>query len=383
VLPWSFGLAIVLSPSPPPAVPWGGADFIQYYVAAESLCQGRNPYALDAAARRQAELGRTGPPLEVYGPPTCLLPYVALGRLSFTEAVAVHLAVSVMLLALSAITWSRWFLRGKGLLPLLCCLAAMPIWLPVLSVLGMGQNSVLVLAGFTGAVACARRGRDLLAGLLLTLVTVKPHLGAALVVFFAAWALRHRRHLLLAGFVCGLGLAVLKTLLLRATLWGDYISFLSHAAAPAHYYSATLDGWGRQQFGEVFRLVSWSLWLASIAAAAWLGWRQRADGPDYRTAALALVVAVAGVPHAFTYDFVLLLPVFLGAVAAVLLREDRSWRWQAAAVVLTVTLLALGRSAGWQEAAYWSVPWLLLVPAGQHLLASSGAPSATSCVRSA
>jgi hypothetical protein len=367
-----FGLSLVLAAPELPVVPWGGADFIQYYVAAESIRQGRNPYDLEEAARRQTELGRVGPPLEVYGPPTCLLPYLSLGYLSFPTAVAVHLAVSTFLLAACAFVWSRWFLRGRGVLPLLCSLAAAPIWLPVLNVLGMGQNTVLVLAGFTGAISCVRRGRDLLGGFLLALVTVKPHLGAALIVFFVAWAARHRRYLVFAGLGGTIGLAILKVSLIRAPLWGEYIAFLHTAAPPAHYYSATLDGWGRLHFGEGFRVLSWGLWVASIAAAAWLGWRQPLDGPDQRAAAAVLTVAVVGVPHAFSYDFVLLLPVFLVSVAAAVVGASRAGGSQGGGtVLLAAVLLAIGRGGHWPEWAYWTVPWLMLVPAGCLLLAAS------------
>jgi hypothetical protein len=361
--------------TPPQAVPWGGADFIQYYVTARLVHDGLNPYDLEAAGRLQQELGRPGAPLETYGPPTCLLPYVGLGRLSFAQAVAVHLTLSVLLLAGCAWAWVRWLVRPRAPFLLLCCLALVPLWPPTLFVLGMGQNTVLVLAGLTGCVAALRKGWDMTAGVCLAAVTVKPHLAVALVAFVAAWTPGLRRYRLLAGLVAALLTAAAAMMLIRPSIWGDYIAFLRGVTPPSQYHGATLDGFGRLYLGHWFGLVSWSLWLVSVVAAAALGWADRGgEGRPWR-AALAACVALAGVPHAFSYDFVLLLPVFLGVVGRVLAGERARWAWRCVPLAVAIGVLLAGKKLGWPEFVYWPVPWLALLaaaraPAGQRAAAA-------------
>jgi hypothetical protein len=301
-----------------------------------------------------------------------LLPYVPFASLSFRDAVAVHLAVSAALLAICALIWAWWSLQAREALPLLCCLASVPAWPPVLAVLGMGQNTVLVVASLTAAVACLRCGRNFLAGLTLTLMTVKPHLAITILAFFAAWALRQRRFALFVGLGCGLGLAVLKTFFIRPTLWAEYIAFLANSLPPMHYYSATLDGWGRFWLGEGFRIATQALWVCGVAAASLIGWRAHEVSLLPRAAALVACLALAAAPHAFSYDFVLLLPVYLAVIAAALERRGPGWGWRIAVVFTAVTLLALGKFDGWRELQFWTVPWLVLAPAAVMLFEVSG-----------
>jgi hypothetical protein len=297
--------------------------------------------------------------------------------LSFPDAVLVHLALSAILIAVCAVAWTRWLVGRREPFLVLCCMAAAPLWPPVLYVLGMGQNSVLVLAGLTGCVACLRRGRDAAAGACLALATVKPHLALALVAFAAAWPPGWRRLRLLVGLTAALVVAGALITAARPTIWGDYAAFLGRVTPPTQYHGATLDGWARRHEVAWLARVSWPLWAASVAAAAAVSWFSRGRAEDLpRRAALVACLALAGVPHAFSYDFVLLLPVFLSVVAGLFGRPPGwAWRWALAAAAAAV--LAVGKNRAWPETAYWPVPWLVGLAAVGLPRPSAPAPAAT------
>jgi hypothetical protein len=359
----------------PGPIPWGGSDFIQYYVTARLVHLGHDPYDLEAAGLIQRQLGREGAPLETYGPPPCLLPYLPLAPLSFPQAVGVNLVLSTALLLACARAWTRWLVASREPGLILCCLAAVPLWPPVVFVLGMGQNTVLVLAAFTAAVACLRRGRDFMAGACLALTTVKPHLAVGLVAFAAAWALRGRRWWVLGGMAAGLaGCAGLITAV-QPSIWSQYAAFLTGVTPPGQYHGATLDGWGRLHLGPWFRLVSWPLWALGVAAAGALGCVGGTDETLPRRAALAACLALAVVPHAFSYDFVLLLPVFLAAVGGAMRRQETGWSWRALVIAAAVGILLAGKSRGWQETAFCVVPWLGALVAASLVVRPVGALS--------
>jgi hypothetical protein len=283
-----------------------------------------------------------------------------LARLSFQQAVRVNLVIAAALILGCGWLWTRWLVGPAPALLELSCLASVPLWPPTLFVLGMGQNSTLVFVAMTGCVGCLRRSRDGAAGVCLALVTVKPHLGVALVAFAAAWSLRRRRYGLGGGLLAALATAAVLVALARPTIWTDYARFLAAVTPPSQYHGATIDGWGRMHLGPWFGVISWPLWLASVIAAAALGWAGGdPEGLPHR-AALAGSLALAGVPHAFSYDFVLLLPVFLAGVGMVLKggHGSRTGRF-VVVTALAAGLLLAGKRLGWAEPAYWPVPWLM------------------------
>src|SRR5690349_3736082 len=91
--------SFLLMMSAPAALTWGGTDFVQYYVAAELLNAGKNPYDRAAAEARQKELGReTG--VATYAPPWALLLALPLSDLPLQQAILVNIVLNVLLLVL-------------------------------------------------------------------------------------------------------------------------------------------------------------------------------------------------------------------------------------------------------------------------------------------
>lgn len=355
-------LAVVFLLAPPPDIPWGGNDFVQYYVATDLLLSGQNPYDRTLAEARQKALGRDAG-VATYAPPWALLPALPLAGLPFRQAVVANAVLNTLLLIVCAAAWANLLFPARPrLVPWV--LVALPLWMPCLAVIGIGQLSLWPLAGFTGWLWLTVRRRHVPAALALVLLLVKPHLGLLPGFFVAGRWLRRRQLTTIILFLAALVGVTALTLWLRPTVWDDYFAGLVAGTPPTQIKSATLDGWARENLGQWFGKLSWTIWVTSLWAAGVAGWfsavRYRIGLPKDQVipfAALACAAAVATVPYAFSFDFVFLLPGFLLAVGRMLTNAPQ-WRWGVLAWLALEGWMVAGKLAPWEEAAYWFVPWL-------------------------
>src|SRR5207302_10697842 len=149
-------------------------------------------------------------------------PCVALGLLPLTRCpwqVVYPLFAGVMLLAFAAGAWL--VLLRLGWPPARRRIAVAATVLSPIAFLNVfqGQVSALVFLGFAGAWYLAGRGRPVWAGLLLTLVWIKPNLGLALPLVLVLLEPASRWRLVLGfggGSLIALGVAALA---LPGVLW--------------------------------------------------------------------------------------------------------------------------------------------------------------------
>jgi hypothetical protein len=352
-----FATLLLLMTPPPDALPWGGMDFVQYFVAAELLTAGQNPYDRALAEARQKQLGRESG-VATFAPPWALLVAMPLSKLPLQQATLVNIVLNVLLLVLCAMAWARLLFPDRPRYAVVL-LVALPVWMPCLAVVGIGQYSLWPLAGFTGWLWFTTKQRHLPAAIILVLTVIKPHLGLLPGLFVAGRWMGRRQFAPVAAFVASLIVLTLLTLWLRPTIWMDYVAGLQAGITPGDIQSATLDGWGRANFGQSFRYVTWTIWAAALLGAFAIGWRTaRAD--DQKLVAWSAIVcttAVATVPYAFSFDFVFLLPGFLLAVGR-MVDGARHWRLGLAAWLGLELWMVAGKLAPWDEAAYWFVPWI-------------------------
>ncbi len=176
----------------------------------------------------------------------------------------------------------------------------------------LGQTSVWPLLGFVTAWLALERARPMLAGILFSLVAVKPHfgLGLALVLLFSgSWKT-------IAGVLAGLCLHGAITLLVCGPdAVGAYLTTtLAMADNPAalepvdtrhtHALHAALST-------LMPRITAFAVWLVSSIGIAWLAARiWRANTLWTRRIAALLFASVLISPHVLVYDGVLLAPAF-------------------------------------------------------------------------
>lgn len=354
-----LSLLLALAPprgtSPPPELGWGGTDFVQFYAAARLLGSGANPYDEPRAAAIQVAVGHFHG-LKTYNPPTSFLPYLALGLLDYPAAVKANLLLNALLLLGSVLLWARLLFPDDGWLTLLLAAAA-PIWLPTLAQLGVGQITAWLVFGFAGWAWASMRGRPALAGVCLALCVMKPHLGLPLLAFGASRMLGRKEWAGLAALAGAIAWMAAAVTLLRPTVWGEHLDYLRTVDPPTVFYSATLDGWGRWTFGIGFRWGSWALWLGGTTLLGLWGRRQKDAEALPAAALLVSCLAPALAPHAFLYDFVLLLPGWLLAVGEGCRRARPRWAGLLIGWLLLDSWLALGKAKDIPEHWFFFVPW--------------------------
>jgi hypothetical protein len=270
--------------------------------------------------------------------------------------------------------------------------------MPCLSVIGIGQISLWPLLGFTGWLWFTARSRSggvlarrlnlqvstsptgeltlhrswtqWFAGACLALLIIKPHLGLLLGVFAGMTMLRQRNWRAWAGFILTVAVATLITQLLRLGIWQDYLQSVQNSSRLALIHPATLEGWLKDNLGDSFTAVTWGIWAVALLLAGIAGYqcgsKQRApsatgnrssSGALIYCSAIMSTAAVAVVPYAFNFDFVLMLPGFILALGTAAAQKQIRWRVPFLIWLALECWLVAGKLATWSETSYCLVPW--------------------------
>jgi hypothetical protein len=172
----------------------------------------------------------------------------------------------------------------------------------------LGQNSWLVLLAVSAALVAARRNNAGLAGGLLAVGLVKPHLVALLVlgIGLRSWRLGRWRTFVLG--LLGTALALLLLTLLVRRAWVP--ALLAGMPESWNYWGSTVTSntliAAVAQVADPMRsLIAIPLLLLGGAVAAWL-WCRRGAAPAWR-AAVTVVLTFLVTPYAYPHDYILLL----------------------------------------------------------------------------
>lgn len=299
--------------------PSHGQDFRDFFAAGTLVAQGRDPYDVGALALEQDLLYnqpqhlKPGDRAYYDGIPYPQGPWVAialapLSQLPWQAAYILYLVLAMVAIGLAARAWLRalgWNGRA-GRLALLATLLS-----PVAFInLFQGQPVPFLLAAFAAAWVLLMRNRAALAGALLAIAWIKPHLGLPLLV--ALLLLRPgSARALLAGFGAGsAALFAIAALVLQGALfgwprvvlgqWSGALQQADLASVNALYYPA-LHGGLRQAM----------LAIVLLGAGLYAAWSLRQAQPQLARAITVLLLSLLAAPYAHSYDTLLLLPVVL------------------------------------------------------------------------
>jgi Glycosyltransferase family 87 len=278
------------------------SDFVNVWAAGRLVLQGIPAAAYDWPVHKAMEVVAVGHPFDGYFgwhyPPTFLFIAMFLAIMSYVPAYLLWLSATfpAYLLAIRAIIGDR-----TGYL----LAAAFPA---VLSNFIVGQNGFLT-AGLIGGALVTLVKRPIIAGVLIGLLTYKPHLGLLFPIALAAGG--HWRAFISATIVA---------LLMALGSWASFGSatWLAFSGNISHTSHAFLsNGWADfDKLQTVFGLtrvlggsetLAWTLQgsVALIAAGAVaLLWRSRVEY-DVKAAALATGCMLA-TPYLYLYDLVVL-----------------------------------------------------------------------------
>ena len=278
------------------------SDFVNVWAAGRMVLDGHPASAYDWPAHKLVEEAAVGHPFAGYFgwhyPPPFLFVAAGLALLSFATAYAVWVFATfpIYLAAIRAIIGDR-----TGYL----LAAAYPA---ILSNFIVGQNGFLTAGLFGGALFLLER-RPILAGVLIGLLSYKPHLGF---LFPLALAAGGYWRTFAAATVVAIVMAVASWLAFGTDTWIAFFANIGHTEQAFLSEGAADLGKMQTAFGTVRTLggsetLAW--WVqAAVALAAAIAvaalWRSRADN-EIKAAALG-TAAMLATPYLYTYDLVVL-----------------------------------------------------------------------------
>jgi hypothetical protein len=287
-------------------------DFVAFWSAGRQVLAGKAIGAYDAGLQHAAEVATIGHNYsETLGwsyPPPFLFVVAVLATIPYTAAFLAWCAATLALYAGTAAAIAR---RRLGFV--IACAAP---WVPL--ALMPGQNGFLT-AGLIGLVLLQLEKRQIVAGILLGLLSYKPQFGLLFPLALAA-----------GGYWRGFASAVASTLAINGAAagilgfetFGAFLHALSETTA-SHLTNGGL-GWNKLQslygFARAMGATGAEAWIAQAFFSAGIAYIVvqcwRGDVPFALKAALLATAVVLTTPYVFVYDLPL-----LGIAGAFLFRQ--------------------------------------------------------------
>ena len=328
-------------------------DFIEYWTAGRLNLAGQDPYDPYCMMELQSRLRPDAKfPVMMWNPPWTLSIVATAALLAYPLARILWCLAAIAAVVLSV--GGLWSLyagpSGRWWMAILTAF----VFAPTLFAIGMGQISPFVLLGIVGFAVCARRERWGLAGAILAVTLVKPHLVYLVWAALALWSWDRRQPRALAAAV---------VVLLAMLAW----PLASNPAVIAQYRQALAERgpeyWIAPTFGVLLRLLcdwhaTWLQMLPSLAGLAWLAWhwlRHRRTWSWTEQLPLLLLVSVVTSAYGWMFDQIVLLVPLVALLAEMARAPSGRLRW------------ALGAWAAVTVVAYvlWPLP-LLSGPRGDE-----------------
>ena len=244
-------------------------------------------------------------------PPSIMLLMAPFGRLGYLAALGTWTALGI---AIFVSATARTFTDRHAFAAALCAPAA-------IFCLISGQSALITAAMMLGIFALLDR-RPLIAGVLIGLLTVKPHLGLLFPVMLIASG---RWRVFAAAAITALALAALTAALFGPQAWIDFVMrglpvqnlVLSDPDAIATPFFPTLF-MNLRGAGVAYQLAMAAQIAVALAATAMVAWafRCRANADMRHLSALFFACSVAAVPYLLSYDTLALALAALAMLAA-------------------------------------------------------------------
>lgn len=280
-----------------------GSDFRSFYTGAR-LAGTPELFSLDAMRKIEAPLGTDLSQLQVWiRPPFYALLLLPLGQLPYRAAACIWQVILALALVLFVRFWddqepSYW-------------MAA--LFLPMLLALYFGQDVALLLLLAAIAVRLEQRGNSFIAGLVLSLCAIKPHLFLLAPLWMAS------RRMWRMGLGLGVGGGILAAVCFGVN-GRDWLFRYHDVVAVNELHQVSKEYVSLAGLLHSAPAICW--WPAALLVAAvfWYAQRRMEKQDAF---AFALFGGLLIAPHAFLYDLGFLLPYFLrrrnAAIAVVLL----------------------------------------------------------------
>lgn len=274
-------------------------DFTSFWAAARLALAGDAASAFDVNVLRDAQqLPSDTPAGDIlwHYPPGWHILIVPLGLLPFSAAFILY----------SALVFAAFAMALRPLAAPLPGGVALVLAAPaVLTIMKLGNNSILWVAGLAAALAAMTQGRAALAGLLIGLLTLKPQLGI-LIPFALAFGGYWRT--VLWACIGAVLVALVSTAVMGVAYWADFFAMLGFVSelmkTDIVRFERMMTWYALARYAGAGHALAFPLQLAvtAIAAAsvAWV-WSRRGASLDVKAATLFTLIPLA-TPYAYHYE---------------------------------------------------------------------------------
>ena len=220
----------------------GRTDLKAYWSASRLAWQGRNPCApANMLSLQQQHVDpQLQAPLMAWNPPSLWVSMLPLAWLPFEIARYVWLLANIGMTYATCILLLKIFVPGSSIRTQAIFIALASLFVPTLTVIQIGQVTLLVLLGLVGAVYLIKHDRWFWAGAFLCLTSVKPHLVTLTVPYLIAYAIIRKEWRFVWGLLSTSVFCVLTLFALRPEWIQDYSAYFSNP--PSNWLTPTLGG---------------------------------------------------------------------------------------------------------------------------------------------
>ena len=302
-------------------------DFVDFWAASRLLLNGGNPFSPREVLELQRTVGyRDSKPLLMWNPPWTLSFILPFGALPYLPSQLLWLIMHVLFILISV--QKLWAIysqkKQKSYLPLVVTLTFFPCWFVVL----LGQISPLVLLGIVGFLHFEKKRNDFIAGLTISLISVKPHLIYLFWIGILFWILHQRRWMIAVGAIAAGSIVATLPAIIDPAVYAQFIEMYRN---PGRTTPFDLPA---PSLGSLLTLLvphsNFPIqFLPPFLSICWLGryWAHHKGCWDWAEQMPILVlVSLTMSAYAWTYDYVVLLPaVVQGLVYAIHGPPGRAW----------------------------------------------------------
>jgi len=290
----------------------GEVDFIRYWSSTRLMLTQNNPYDMDILRKLDLippEKMKDWKLVETWNPPWLLLILSPIGILPFEIAVPVWTFINTLLICLAMyITWS-YYASPEDQKSLLVVLLLTFWYSNTLLTIQIGQISSILLISIVLGAYWMDRKKYFLAGLILALLTIKPHITYLALFTIFIWGLRHKQWKLFYGMAIMIMLSFLFVWIFVPGWLGFYLNTLQKLPlsnmSTSTFTSLVELLWGFSGFRyTAFFLLPLAIPLSQkVEKSNWLS-----------TLNIALLVSVPFSLYGFSFDQIVFLPAIIEMV---------------------------------------------------------------------
>jgi hypothetical protein len=279
---------------------FSGDDFVEYWAAGRLNITGGNPY--DPVQLHPLELQTgliEGDPVLWWSPPwvlSIMLPFSS-PHYAINRTLWMLLNIIIIFICLTQLwhlyggkhqyRWMAWILGFT--------------FIPILDGLKKGQTSALLLLGVVGFLYFIKPRKYVLAGIFISLLTVKPQILYLFLLAVILWSIDQKEWRVIGGVFLSLLVMTTLTWIINPRVFEQFIYALIHNP-PADLATPTIGGLLRFIFGIEF---FWLQFLAPLLGVAWLLiywiWKRR-DWDWLQQAPLLILVSTLTAAYAWSWD---------------------------------------------------------------------------------